>query len=336
MGEDVVRHGSRTRRTGRGGRMSRWLLVAMALPTSLVGASVAGGAAPAPVAPPHIAAVIQAIEQSASQGGVNLEGKAWQLTQGNALSDAPSGNWLLQTPNCWGDPQCSPAQGQTHFLQALTQEISTAQTLVDITGLLPFADGGFEQAIASGLAATYQAGNDPLVRVLDGVSPGSDPSGGAPGVYLKTLLDDVAKDMGGKGPADPRIAVGDFKSSTAVSTASWNHSKIVDVDGKEAIVGGVNFYSSDYLQTNNPVTDTSMQVSGPAALASTKFADQLWGFTCNNIGVVYASWAHTAPVATCPSAAAPLVAGAATYQPGTTTILALGRMGQGIVSSTAA
>ena len=137
MGEDVVRHGSRTRRTGRGGRMSRWLLVAMALPTSLVGASVAGGAAPAPVAPPHIAAVIQAIEQSASQGGVNLEGKAWQLTQGNALSDAPSGNWLLQTPNCWGDPQCSPAQGQTHFLQALTQEISTAQTLVDITGLLP-------------------------------------------------------------------------------------------------------------------------------------------------------------------------------------------------------
>jgi len=45
---------------------------------------------------------------------------------------------------------------------------------------------------------------------------------------------------------------------------SWNHAKIISVDGREALVGGHNLYSRDYL-VDDPVHDLSMRISGPAA-----------------------------------------------------------------------
>jgi hypothetical protein len=58
---------------------------------------------------------------------------------------------------------------------------------------------------------------------------------------------------------------------------SWNHTKLLAVDGRAALVGGHNQWSSDYL-LHHPVHDLSMVVRGPAAGAAARFADALWSF----------------------------------------------------------
>src|SRR5205807_9223101 len=63
---------------------------------------------------------------------------------------------------------------------------------------------------------------------------------------------------------------------------SWNHSKVLDVDGREAIVGGMNYWASDYLASTHPTNDVSMLVSGPAAADVSRFTDVLWGYTCDH------------------------------------------------------
>jgi phosphatidylserine/phosphatidylglycerophosphate/cardiolipin synthase-like enzyme len=69
-----------------------------------------------------------------------------------------------------------------------------------------------------------------------------------------------------------------FDPSTC-GTFSWNHAKIVAVDGRDAIVGGHNLWTRDYL-LDRPIHDLSMQVKGPAASDASAFADALWNFVC--------------------------------------------------------
>lgn len=63
---------------------------------------------------------------------------------------------------------------------------------------------------------------------------------------------------------------------------SWNHAKIIAVDGRTAIVGGHNLWTYDYLTTSYPVHDLSMRLRGPAAQDAHKLASRLWTFVCNN------------------------------------------------------
>ena len=49
------------------------------------------------------------------------------------------------------------------------------------------------------------------------------------------------------------------------------------VDGREALVGGHNLWTEDYL-LDDPVHDLSMQVRGPAAASASRFADRLWQY----------------------------------------------------------
>ena len=62
---------------------------------------------------------------------------------------------------------------------------------------------------------------------------------------------------------------------------SWNHSKIVAVDGRTALVGGINQWSQDYL-LDQPVHDISMQLQGGAAADAGRFADRLWHYVCDH------------------------------------------------------
>lgn len=286
---------------------------------------------------PYLNQVVAAIRNSQMPGGPNLEGSAWQLTQGNQL---PHG-WLLQTPDCWGDPRCAHAPGMAHLVDTMVKEIATAKTEVDITGLLPFPTGGFLDAIATGLRQSYNAGNQPLVRILFGVSIGADPFGQAPKNFLAALTKKISE--AGAGAALPalRIAVGEYKSS--LTTGSWNHSKIVAVDGNAAIVGGLNYWAGNYLQKKNPVTDVAMQVMGPAAGMAVNFTNVLWQYTCKtlagNSGFLYATMVKTDSVLECPATgvvpAAPSAPTTSTTAPGplptSVPMLALGETGQGVV-----
>ena len=301
--------------------------------TSPSGAATRGSESAAST--PYLDQVVAAIRNSQLPGGPNLEGSAWQLTQGNQL---PRG-WLLQTPDCWGDPRCAHAPGMAHLVDTMVKEIAAAKTEVDITGLLPFPTGGFLDAIATGLRESYNAGNQPLVRILFGVSINADPFGQAPKDFLAALTKKISEASAGASLPALRIAVGEYKSS--LTTGSWNHSKIVAVDGNAAIVSGINYWAGNYLQKKNPVTDVAMQVMGPAAGMAVNFTNVLWQYTCKtlagNSGFLYATMVKTDSVSECPATsvvpAAPIPS-ATTPGPLPTSVpvLALGETGQGVVS----
>ncbi len=65
-------------------------------------------------------------------------------------------------------------------------------------------------------------------------------------------------------------------------TPSWNHSKLIVVDGQTVITGGVNTYTDNYVQTPKPVTDMMMAIRGPAAASATAYINRLWEWTCAN------------------------------------------------------
>jgi len=56
---------------------------------------------------------------------------------------------------------------------------------------------------------------------------------------------------------------------------SWNHSKIVAVDGEELVTGGINFYTNDYLKAS-PVRDISLRLRGQPARDAHRYLDGIW------------------------------------------------------------
>lgn len=56
---------------------------------------------------------------------------------------------------------------------------------------------------------------------------------------------------------------------------TWNHSKIIAVDGCEALVGGHNL-NMDLFRSYPPVHDVSVIVHGPAAYGAQLFLDNMW------------------------------------------------------------
>jgi phosphatidylserine/phosphatidylglycerophosphate/cardiolipin synthase-like enzyme len=219
----------------------------------------------------HIASVLR-------QRSPGTEGNVWWLSDGNELPTptASSPGWLLQTLNCWGQNPCSkPPPGGQAVLRKIEEMVSIARKSVDIADLaqaLPGnagPDGAYYQAIRRGLEQGHKdhPREVPLVRLLVGAFPGSNDN-------LKLEYIDLL----------PQIVGGWVKIQTGVyrtTPFSWNHAKVLDVDGREAIVGGMNYWSGDYLQSTHPVNDLSMWVKGPAAADVSRFMNVLWNWTCD-------------------------------------------------------
>lgn len=62
-----------------------------------------------------------------------------------------------------------------------------------------------------------------------------------------------------------------------MSGISWNHAKIIAVDGKYLWTGGHNFYDRHYLK-NNPIVDLSLELEGSVALDAHYYANAQWGY----------------------------------------------------------
>ncbi len=72
--------------------------------------------------------------------------------------------------------------------------------------------------------------------------------------------------------------------TSSVPLITWNHAKIIAVDGERALVGGHNMWAGPYLG-ENPVLDVSMKLSsGKAAVDAHHFADNLWFLQVNSHG----------------------------------------------------
>ncbi|WIM14088.1 hypothetical protein [Enhydrobacter sp.] len=156
--------------------------------------------------------------------------------------------------------------------------IAGARHRVDINLLEPPPDTRFLGTIRDALASLAYSRRVVSVRILIGQYPTGDVD--VPG-FLKALTAGLADIRGSR----LSISVSAMRSCIAFEDCdsySWNHSKIVAVDGREALVGGHNLWSEDYL-IDNPVHDLSMQVTGPAAASAAHFADALWQYVCANL-----------------------------------------------------
>lgn len=227
----------------------------------LCGVAAAVAAAPAAAAPADTP-YLDAVATSLRQRNAGTENKVWWLSSGNRL---PRG-WLLQTPDCWGQLNCArPPRGGADFLRRMTQMIGGAQRSVDIAELYQAPDGRFLDAIVSGLRIARQAGREPVVRILIGVYP---PRFFAPGTYAKELRAAAGSSL--------RVQVGYMRSAVT----AWNHEKALVVDGRESIIGGMNYWTGDYLTSGYPINDVSMELSGRAADGIGEFNDLMWRYTC--------------------------------------------------------
>jgi phosphatidylserine/phosphatidylglycerophosphate/cardiolipin synthase-like enzyme len=243
------------------------------------------------------------------------DGRAWNVTSDDSF--APG--WILQTPpaefwgqpasalpvatDCSGDAACDP---DFHLIRCATQAdcrfggrcsevaatvtkpgeparklctghsdgffddiyklVTSAQSFVDLASLEP-PDGRFEVAVRNAITFLSHATQPVRVRLLYGAVPAR--ARGTSEV-LAALVRDVA-------PASPiKVGVGMYRSTLL----SWNHTKLIAVDGRTAIVGGHNMWTDHYLQ-HAPVRDISMRVSGSAAADASAFVNQLWVLACH-------------------------------------------------------
>ncbi|WP_240134544.1 phospholipase D-like domain-containing protein [Streptomyces sp. MUM 178J] len=259
--------------------------------TALAAALVSLGAAPAHAddGTPYL----DAVERTLREVSPGLEGRIWERSGGNAL-DAPEGDpagWLLQTPGCWGDATCSDRSGAQKRLDKITQDISRAERTVDISTLAPLPDGAFNDAVVDGLKASAAAGHRPKVRVLVGAAPLYHLN-----VVPSTYKNDLLRRLG---EAADSITLNVASMTTSRTGFSWNHSKLLVVDGESVVAGGVNSWKDDYLDTAHPVTDVDLALRGPAARAAGAFLDTLWTWTCRNAGNPAKVWLAVSDGADC-------------------------------------
>lgn len=291
---------------------------ALALGFSLLGAIAPASASEAPAPTPHL----DAVEQTLRQVSPGLEGSIWERTSGNRLgSSTPGGaDWLLQTPGCWGDAVCADRPGSRRLLDKMRSDIADARQTVDISTLAPFPNGGYQEAIVAGLRESVQKGNRLKVRVMVGAAP----------LYHSTVIPSSYRDelLTKLGPAAAGGITLNVASMTTSKTAfSWNHSKLVVVDGGSVITGGINSWKDDYLDTSHPVSDVDLALSGPAAGSAGRYLDSLWDWTCRNKNNWGAVWFAASPGADCMPA---LPRPASPQGEGDVPALAVGGLGVGI------
>jgi phosphatidylserine/phosphatidylglycerophosphate/cardiolipin synthase-like enzyme len=227
------------------------------------GLSIADGAVPDESAPISRAIVDRL-------GGENgpLARKTYDFTTGNAVT-------LFQTPETWGSnlSPSGPTKASEAFASALGEAVAQANHWVDITTLWPLPSGKFFEALHDAIVTLARRKAAVTVRILAGKPPA-----GFPGL-VDAAVDPVPEATQWLGalsaglPADCAINI-----YLAVQTGllTWNHAKILAVDGQTAFVGGHNMWHDDYMSLF-PVHDISARARGRAALSTHLFADQLWG-----------------------------------------------------------
>jgi phosphatidylserine/phosphatidylglycerophosphate/cardiolipin synthase-like enzyme len=261
---------------------------------------------------------LDAVEAELRKVSPGLQGKVWERTTGNMfdISGNDPASWILQVPDCWGwtkdnpSPQGAGKPGIKNLLIRLYAMISKAERTVDITAWGPpsvwgspaeaFPDGDFAATISGGLKAAAEAavkaGRRLTVRVLTGVVAGDITA--SPWRFrdrLKRAIGDAASAI-------------DFNIASMVTRGgtSYNHTKLVVVDGVYVIHGGINWMTSYYIEDGPalskgyggaaPVTDLDIALRGPAATSAGKFLDVLWTWTLKNASTTW--WSAPAWLAT--------------------------------------
>jgi hypothetical protein len=298
-------------------------------------------------------------------------GITYSLTRGNALEP----DWLVQTPNAWGRrasdlpfyplkcEDCDPdlrlpscrtdgdckGGGTCRALSILAAALPgqrvcvghsdalvdriyalliRARRTVDIAVLQPRPDARFLAALRKAVSELARSGRHVRVRMVIGHYP-------LVGVEAGVVLADLARDGTGPTISLEAAAVRTCAGETGCDSFSWNHAKIIAIDGEIALVGGHNLWTTDYL-IDKPVHDLSMQVRGPAAADAVRFIETLWRYACDHVGsapgisVVHRAAGAAKAQDGCPPAPPRQRTTPRAVAAGSVSILAIGRLGSGI------
>eukprot|EP00927_Polykrikos_kofoidii_P073526 TRINITY_DN69556_c0_g1_i1.p1 TRINITY_DN69556_c0_g1~~TRINITY_DN69556_c0_g1_i1.p1 ORF type:complete len:586 (+),score=76.23 TRINITY_DN69556_c0_g1_i1:71-1828(+) len=185
----------------------------------------------------------------------------WNVSLGTICGE------IMQTPprHSWGTRDV-PAGASNCLPCTIRGIIGRAQHWVDVSSLSP-PDGLFLEELANAMLDLHNTGQEITVRFLFGNLPGMPVDCDGVCLALSKHLPQGTK----KRLSNLSIWVGSYRAGPT----SWNHSKIIAVDGIYLMTGGHNLWHPHYLEAA-PVHDISIVVEGPVALDGHHFVDKIW------------------------------------------------------------
>ena len=186
----------------------------------------------------------------------------WNVTTGavvGSIQQTPSPDIFLKT----SDPKDGHGDW---FPEKMCDIMKKTTTWCDVMSLGP-PDGIFSEKIKEALAViceTSKGAEKPIiVRMMFGNIVGMPTNCNA---LRAELTADLPSD------ANVQIWIGAWRKGT-----SWNHAKLIAVDGRYLHTGGHNLWDRHYLR-KNPVHDISIELEGRVAHDGHLFANEQWKF----------------------------------------------------------
>ncbi len=209
---------------------------------------------------------------------------------------------ILDTPCIWGQAfgpaiMTAARQRQTEFARALVEIVQKARYRCDIASLnSPDQDWGkvILGALDTALSAPLGRTGPTQIRFLFGQTPLYPATEPPNFTDFKAALLRLVRARAPFWEQLPDIWVGRFYQfekgilsaletrlladsviSSGDTKMTWNHAKIIAVDGVEALVGGHNL-NMDLFRSYPPVHDVSVVVHGEAAYGAQLFLNRMW------------------------------------------------------------
>jgi len=194
----------------------------------------------------------------------------WNVTSGSVVGrvhDTLQGGW---------DSTADPEPGHSDWLPKKMGEImSRTQHWCDLASLTPGPpaptpdDGLWMDCIRSAIktvnANAVRRGGDPvIIRMIFGTM--------GPPVNVSATIKDLVSGIDESDGCNIQLWVGTWRHRL-----SWNHAKIIAVDGKYLHQGGHNLWDGDYLR-RNPLHDISMEAYGQCTHDAHLFMNEHWDF----------------------------------------------------------
>lgn len=208
-----------------------------------------------------------------------LEGTTYQYSKQNTLPV----NWIIQSSPT--DTSCQLIESISNtFYNQVTQKPSEKH-YIDILQLGDDRPNDEFQLIMidSIVSIAKRAQSEVIIRYLEGNAA----SKSNPQSKYYYFFTELLNKYGSNNPVSNvtiYAATFDYPWSDIVNgltPGSWNHAKIIAVDGVTAIVGGQNYWNDYLAPTHIPPHDLSIQVNGAATVSAHQFANYLWQYVAN-------------------------------------------------------
>jgi phosphatidylserine/phosphatidylglycerophosphate/cardiolipin synthase-like enzyme len=188
--------------------------------------------------------------------------KLWNVTSGKVIGE------LHQTPSAAAFQSTRDvSDGESDWLpQKMGEILSRTRIWCDLMSLGP-PDGLFMDELKAALSIVSDNAQEKespvIIRMMFGNIVGMP-------VNCNAVMKELTKDLPEN--ANIHLWVGAWRNG-----ASWNHAKLISVDGKYLHNGGHNMWDPHYLKSN-PVHDLSLEIEGGATRDGHLFANQQWAF----------------------------------------------------------